>query len=86
MTKIKAEIARNKLYTGKTYDLVEIKKDYEYEIIIGRTLYVCYVDRPCGVNGYKTLEEQSLNTGIAFYKKDSEKASPVWFDRFSIID
>jgi len=78
--------ARNQKYLGKTFDITEVEKDNRYEITIGRNVYHCFVDHSKWLNHtpYKTLKEMSLKTGIQFYKNDSEKSSPVWFDQFSI--
>ena len=78
--------ARNQKYTGKTYELTEIQKDYEYEITIGKSVYHCFVDKSKSLNfdGYKTRKEQSLKSAICFHKIDAVKSSMLWFTEFSI--
>lgn len=77
---------RNQKYIGKTFELVEIEKNYHYEITIGKTVYFCYVNRSKSLNfnGYKNIKEQSAKSGICFHKKDSVNSSMLWFDKFSI--
>lgn len=83
-----ADKARNQKYQGKSYELTEIEKDYHYEIIIGRTVYFCYVNKSKSLNfdGYKSIKDQSLHTGICFHKRDAVGSSMLWFDKFSIVN